>query len=381
VGKLNWLLDNDRWKKVGSGYYDINDFLKTLNFSDFKIAVEQRKEIALKLESISASQRATAKMLGVDNATIHHDLRKRVENSTVGHNTPIENEDVIIGDVENSTPEEMPAWIGESGQKEVEKKKKNEEKVETKKAEAEVNEGKRVRASEVDATIISEAAIIVTPGDIIALGEHLLYCGDTYDIDIEADALITDPPYGISYEPDWRKWDGTPSDFRKITGDTEAFNPTPFMKYKTMLFFGANNYSNNLPIGSWLVWDKRLDEIKDAMIGSPFELAWFISQHTTRKAIIKRILHGGVVNADSIDGNNEKRYHPTQKPVILFQSIIEDLTKENEIIYDPFAGSGTALLACELSNRKCRAVEIDPEYCAIIVSRWEKMTNKKAIWM
>jgi len=228
---------------------------------------------------------------------------------------------------------------------------------------------------------IENVPINVKIGDVIKLGDHILYCGDAYKLDIEADAIITDPPYGINYEPDWKKWDGSASDFKKIIGDIEPFNPAPFMKYKTMLFFGANYYSNNLPIGGWLVWDKRIDETKDNMIGSPFELAWFISSHTNKKAIIKRLLHGGVVNADSEIGNNEKRFHPTQKPVVLLKSIIEDLTKENEVIADLFAGSGSILLACELTNRKCISIEIEPKYCSIIISRWEKLTGRIAEWI
>jgi len=277
-------------------------------------------------------------------------------------------EDVINESIKNNDIPTKSEVLKRANKKKKEKKKKEDSK-------------KKIIADGIDSSIIGDTSREVKIGDVIQLGNHTLYCGDAYGMDIKADAIITDPPYGINYEPNWKKWDGSDSDFSKIAGDEEPFNPMPFMKFKTMLFFGANNYSNNLPIGGWLVWDKRLDEVKDAMIGSPFELAWFISRHTAKKAIIKRILHGGVVNADSVSGNNEKRYHPTQKPISLFQSIIEELTHENEIIYDPFAGSGTTLLACELSNRKCRTVEIDPKYCSIIISRWEEMTNKKAIWM
>lgn len=229
--------------------------------------------------------------------------------------------------------------------------------------------------------IQGDITIQVEPGDKIKLGNHILYCGDSYKMNIDADAIITDPPYGIKYEPNWKKWDGSPTTFKKITGDTEPFKPLHFMRYKTMLFFGANYYNQELPVGGWLVWDKRTDEIKDKMIGSPFELAWFISEHTEKKAIIKRILHGGVVNADSEKGNNEKRYISTQKPVALMEAILNDITIENDIIYDPFAGSGSTLLACEITNRKCITVEIEPENCSIIISRWEKLTGKEAQWM
>ena len=68
------LLENDRWKTVGPGFSDINAFLGTLNFADFRIGAERRKKIASRLAAIEASQRATARMLGVTNATISRDL-------------------------------------------------------------------------------------------------------------------------------------------------------------------------------------------------------------------------------------------------------------------------------------------------------------------
>jgi N6-adenosine-specific RNA methylase IME4/predicted transcriptional regulator len=112
VGELKWLLEEDRWTKVGSGYSDVNVFIKSLNFSEFKFAIEQRQEIAKKLADIGASQRATAKMLGVNNATIHNDL-KPVDNSTHEQNICIEYEDVTEGNVEKSTPDKN--WLKKSG--------------------------------------------------------------------------------------------------------------------------------------------------------------------------------------------------------------------------------------------------------------------------
>lgn len=72
--ELEYLLDEERWKQLGAGFSDINEFLATIDFSGFRVAVEQRKRIAEKLKKIEASQRATAKMLGVDQKTISNDL-------------------------------------------------------------------------------------------------------------------------------------------------------------------------------------------------------------------------------------------------------------------------------------------------------------------
>jgi phage N-6-adenine-methyltransferase len=85
--ELEWLLDGDRWQTVGEGFKDINDFLATIDFSPFRIAAAQRRKIARRLEEIEASQRATAKMLGVDHRTIGHDLK-----DDNGENSPQHNE-------------------------------------------------------------------------------------------------------------------------------------------------------------------------------------------------------------------------------------------------------------------------------------------------
>ena len=222
-----------------------------------------------------------------------------------------------------------------------------------------------------------EKLFSVEPGQIWKLGRHTLICGSIYDAGyVDADAVITDPPYGIDYTPDWKKWNGEESNFNKIQGDAEEFDPRPFFDYDTILLFGANYFTRHLPTsGGWLCWDKRTKEELDDMIGSPFELAWFRSKYTKKSAIMLRILHGGVVNADSQFGNNEKRLHPTQKPIILFEQIIERLTIPNDTVLDPFCGSGTTLIACERTGRTCIAYEIEPQYCEVILNRFYSLTN------
>lgn len=76
-GELEWLLEEDRWKYVGGGFADINSFLSTIDFSEFRIALDQRKKLSKRLASIEASQRATARVLGVDETTVRRDLDKR----------------------------------------------------------------------------------------------------------------------------------------------------------------------------------------------------------------------------------------------------------------------------------------------------------------
>ena len=179
------------------------------------------------------------------------------------------------------------------------------------------------------------------------------------------DAVVTDPPYGINYDPSFKKWNGSPSDYRKIIGDDEKFDPSPFLQFPTVILFGANYFSDRLPIGGWIVWDKRIKDQLDKMIGNPAELAW--CNHTGITMI--RVMHGGVVNADSIYGNNEKRFHPTQKPVKVIRRIIEKYTRQGDTILDPFMGSGTTGIACVQTGRNFIGIEIEPKYYGIAEKR------------
>src|SRR5215510_6548487 len=76
-GELEWLLDHNRWKSVGKGYQDINAFLATLDFSEFRIALDQRRKLARRLEMLQAQNTATGRLLGVDESTIREDLGKK----------------------------------------------------------------------------------------------------------------------------------------------------------------------------------------------------------------------------------------------------------------------------------------------------------------
>ena len=99
---LEWLLEDDRWKTIGAGYERIDDFLKTINLSQFKIAVDQRKKLAKRLEDIQASQRATAAAFGVGVATINRDINP-VPSGTKQKKTSIQDKELKIDSVPDGT--------------------------------------------------------------------------------------------------------------------------------------------------------------------------------------------------------------------------------------------------------------------------------------
>ncbi len=81
----------------------------------------------------------------------------------------------------------------------------------------------------------------------------------------------------------------------------------------------------------------------------------------------------------SVACEKDKTSHPTQKPVELFERSISHHTDKFEYIYDPFAGSGTLMIACEKTNRHALMMELDPKYCDVIIKRYENYTGKKAV--
>jgi DNA modification methylase len=232
---------------------------------------------------------------------------------------------------------------------------------------------------------------ITQQGDLWILGEHRLLCGDaTKKEDVErlmdgqkADMVFTDPPYGMNLDTDYSSMKSkmfkgkTGGDYHNpIIGDDKQFNPTLVLNYfdycKEQFWWGGDYYAEYLPKGnSWIVWDKRLDDSADKMYGSCFELCWSKSKH---KRDIARIKWAGIFGTEK--EFDKKRHHPTQKPIDLALWFFDKYNGNN--VVDLFLGSGSTLIACEKTNRKCYGMEIDPHYCDVIVKRWEDYTGNKA---
>ena len=236
-------------------------------------------------------------------------------------------------------------------------------------------------------------------GDLWLLGEHRLLCGDALKDadklgDLKRGLLLTDPPYGI----DVVKFDGNGGGNRKsgkvgyakagqygakascrvykpIIGDDKPFDPSFLMAIgDDQIIWGANNFASKLNDNShWLVWDKKMPEKNNF---SDAELAWT----SFDKKNVKTYVFGwaGMIREGDRKDELVNRVHPTQKPVGLMANIINDYSKEKGVVIDLFGGSGSTLIAAEKTNRKCYMMELDPHYCDVIISRYEKYTGTKA---
>ena len=231
-------------------------------------------------------------------------------------------------------------------------------------------------------------------GEIVELGRHKLMCGDaTRREDVlklvgneKINLVLTDPPYGMKCQHK----DGAIGD-SKITRRSGLRNNLyggsikrpPMIGDNTqesarkhyeiiknfsdnLIFWGGQYFAYFLPVsGGWLFWNKHATgDFSDG------ELAW------TNKG--KRVRYysqkwNGVVREGSKKLNPVPAVASTQKPVELHMKILEDFSKENDLILDCFGGSGTTLIACEMTGRKCLMMEISPEYCDIICKRYEKL--------
>ena len=206
-----------------------------------------------------------------------------------------------------------------------------------------------------------------------------IVCADCMDIlkqlpDKCVDLVLTDPPYGISYNNKKLKRKSS-CEFRNIENDNSELDYCCLIKElervaKTVIVFGANCFFTtgcfNHNCGRWICWDKRTTELADNALGFAFELAW--TNKTSGYGKIYRVMHGGFINAD---GPNTQRIHPTQKPVILFEKILFDYSKENDLVLDCFSGSGTTAIACHRLNRRFICIEKDPEYAKASIKRLE----------
>ena len=186
------------------------------------------------------------------------------------------------------------------------------------------------------------------------------------------DAVITDPPYGIGVKTNYKTRKRSSlaecNDFRQIVGDDIPFDPTPFLDFPIVVLFGANYYANKLPVsGGWVVWDKLdgLESKRDWGFNdnSDCELLW------TNKGNAARIIKHRWMGAMKGSENNERRIHPTQKPIALMVELLRHYTNPGDTIFDPFMGSGTTGVAAVQLGRNFIGCEIDPDYFAIAEKR------------
>jgi DNA modification methylase len=236
------------------------------------------------------------------------------------------------------------------------------------------------------------------PGDLWSLGRHRLVCGDATQqaevvrlLDgVEPHLMVTDPPYGVEYEADWRTKAGLQKTgaHGRVRNDDRAD-----WREAWALFPGSVAY----------VWHagRRTAEVQASLEACEFEIRSQIIWAKNHIAISRGHYHwqhepcwyavkpgpgGGHWSGDrkqstlwQIDKPRKSETgHSTQKPVECMKRPIENNSSPGQAVYDPFLGSGTTLIAAEMTGRACYGVELNPAYVDVIVKRWQDFTGQAA---
>jgi DNA modification methylase len=239
---------------------------------------------------------------------------------------------------------------------------------------------------------------ITQPGDVWLLGGHRLMCGDsTVATDVarllgpaKPRLCVTDPPYGVNYKPDWRE---KRLDRRNVITGTinnddrsdwsEVWSLFPgdviysWAPSKYLVEHGQALINCGFVIRELIIWDKGHIIISRGNYHHQFEPCWY----AVRKGQNAQWSGGPdqsnlwKIKANTINDSG----HSAQKPIECMKRPIENNSQEGDYVYEPFSGSGTTILACEITNRVCLAMEINPAYVDMAVQRWEKKTGERAV--
>ncbi len=241
---------------------------------------------------------------------------------------------------------------------------------------------------------------VTRPGDLWIMGRHRLLCGDsTVATDVEhllagaaPHLMVTDPPYGVEYDPSWRNQAGVCSTARtgKVANDDRAdwsdawalFPGEVAYVWHAAIFaktVADSLEANDFKIRAQIIWSKN------RFVLGRGDYHW---QHEPCLYAVRKNGTGhwqGARDQATIwaIGNNgdedEATVHGTQKPVECMRRPILNNSAEGDAVYEPFAGSGTTVIAAETTGRICVAMELNPAYADVIVGRWQKLTGQKAV--
>ena len=240
-----------------------------------------------------------------------------------------------------------------------------------------------------------EAQAVSALGDVWLLGRHRLACGDCTDpqtvanalLDVKPHIMVTDPPYGVNYDPAWRNQAGVNNS--KRLGVVENDDRADWRE-AWALFAGDVAY----------VWHGALQapSLAESLIASGFDIRnhiiWakdnlvfgrghYHSQHESLWYAVRKAATGHWAGDHkqttlwkiATRGQDVETVHGTQKPVECMKRPIENNSSSGQAVYEPFSGSGTTIIAAEITGRCCHAIELSPVYVDVAVRRWEQFTG------
>jgi len=237
------------------------------------------------------------------------------------------------------------------------------------------------------------------PGDLWVLENHRLLCGDsTVATDVERVLgsvkpllMVTDPPYGVEYDPGWRNKTGASATKRtgKVLNDDRADWREAWALFPgdvAYVWHGALHAATvaeslmaaGFNVRSQIIW------AKDRLVLSRGDYHW---QHEPCWYAVKKTGKGHWVGDRkqttlwqiSKKDQDADTVHGTQKPVECMRRPMLNNSSPGQTIYEPFMGSGTTLIAAETTGRVCHGIELNPAYIDVAVQRWQQFTGQDAV--
>ena len=234
-------------------------------------------------------------------------------------------------------------------------------------------------------------------GDMWMLGEHRLVCGDSTDEPTVARALsgtvpllmVTDPPYGVRYDPKWRARAGVNKNRLKlgaVSNDDRADWHAAWAHFPgSVAYVWCASTHNDAVIASLescgferrsqIIWCKDRFALGRGHYHWQHEPCWYAVRgdaHWRGDRSQSTVWH---IKAREDQGSG----HGTQKPVECMRRPIENNSSPGQPVYEPFCGSGTTIIAAEITGRACHAIELNPVYVDVAIRRWQAFTGKAAI--
>ena len=245
----------------------------------------------------------------------------------------------------------------------------------------------------------------VVRGEVYILGNHRLMCGDSTTItDVErlmngekADMLFTDPPYGVKYDESWREnssgYFGGSEKGQLKNDDIADWTPAYLLADVSIAYvWHASQFAHvvrqglidsKFQVRQQIIWRKPFGVLSRQNYNWQHEPCWYAIKNgcsanwadDNTQTTVWDVENPNHPMSKKGDGD-VKTGHPTMKPVRLAEIAIRNHIIKS--VLDLFGGSGSTLIACEKTNRKCFMMELDPHYCGVILDRWQKFTGKKA---
>ena len=239
----------------------------------------------------------------------------------------------------------------------------------------------------------------VPVGKLSLKSRHRLLCGDSTSIDsvaklmdgAEADMMLTDPPYNVDYT-------GKTKDAMKVAND--SMSDGGFRQFLCDAFSAANtairdgaafyifhadsegfNFRGSVRDVGWTV-RQCLIWVKNSLVMGRQDYQWkhepclYGWKDGAAHTWISDRKQTTVLEFDRPSRSTE---HPTMKPVVMFAYLIGNHCKSGALVFDPFLGSGTSMVAADQLGVRCYGMELSPQYCDVIVKRWENLTGEKAV--